>query len=85
MQKDSWLYSDTFLKRAFAIWGHYFVANIIIAGIGFLVFFLFMLTVGLNLALMQPQKHMYQGDETQMEDDAQTSWKIEGGAKPLLD
>ncbi len=30
MKKDSWLYSDSFLKRAFAIWGHYFVANLII-------------------------------------------------------
>lgn len=31
MKKDSWLYSDSFLKRAFAIWGHYAVANLIIA------------------------------------------------------
>lgn len=30
MKKDSWLYSDSFLKRAFAVWGHYFVANLII-------------------------------------------------------
>lgn len=31
MKKDSWLYSDSFLKRAFAIWGYHFVANIIIS------------------------------------------------------
>lgn len=44
MKKDSWLYSDSFLKRAFAIWGHYFVANLII---GFAVFL-----IGLMLALV---------------------------------
>ena len=31
MKKDSWLYSDSFLKRAFAIWGHNVVAGCIIA------------------------------------------------------
>lgn len=30
MQKDSWLYSDSFLKRAFAVWGYNFVASLII-------------------------------------------------------
>ncbi|NOS68264.1 MAG: hypothetical protein HOO67_07985 [Candidatus Peribacteraceae bacterium] len=30
MQKNSWLYSDSFLKRAFAIWGHAAVAHLII-------------------------------------------------------
>lgn len=30
MKKDSWLYSDSFLKRAFAIWGHAAVAHLII-------------------------------------------------------
>jgi hypothetical protein len=31
MQKNSWLYSDIFLKRAFAIRGYYTVASLIIA------------------------------------------------------
>ena len=31
MQQNSWLYSDSFLKRAFAIWGHVTVASLIIA------------------------------------------------------
>ncbi len=31
MKKDSWLYSDSFLKRAFAIYGYNLVASIIIA------------------------------------------------------
>ncbi len=31
MKKDSWLVSDSFLKRAFAIWGYHFVANVLIA------------------------------------------------------
>jgi hypothetical protein len=30
MKKDSWLQSESFLKRAFAIWGYHFVANILI-------------------------------------------------------
>lgn len=28
---DSWLFSDSFLTRAFAVLGHYFVASLIIA------------------------------------------------------
>lgn len=27
---DSWLFGNNFLKRVFAIWGHYFVAQLII-------------------------------------------------------
>ncbi len=46
MKKDSWLYSDSFLKRAFAIWGHYFVANIIIGGCMLLLFLLLMIAIG---------------------------------------
>jgi hypothetical protein len=30
MKKDSWLYSDSFLKRAFAIYGYNLVASLII-------------------------------------------------------
>lgn len=30
MKQDSWLYSDSFLKRAFAIWGYNAVAGLII-------------------------------------------------------
>ena len=30
MRQDSWLYSDSFLKRCFAIWGHCMVAHLII-------------------------------------------------------
>ncbi len=40
---ESWLYSDSFLKRAFAIWGHYFVANMIIGAVIFAVAFMFVL------------------------------------------
>ncbi|MCB0099514.1 MAG: hypothetical protein KDE46_27460 [Caldilineaceae bacterium] len=28
---DSWFFSDSFLKRAFAVLGHYFVASLLIA------------------------------------------------------
>lgn len=31
MKQDSWLYSDSFIKRAFAIWGYHTVASLIIA------------------------------------------------------
>ncbi len=30
MKKDSWLYSDSFLKRAFAIYGYNLVASILV-------------------------------------------------------
>ncbi len=30
MKQDSWLYSDSFLKRCFAYWGYMIVANLII-------------------------------------------------------
>lgn len=30
MKKDSWLYSDNFLKRCFAIYGHNLVASLIV-------------------------------------------------------
>jgi hypothetical protein len=36
MKQDSWLYSDSFLKRAFAVWGHNAVASLII-GIPFMI------------------------------------------------
>ncbi len=55
MNQHSWLYSDSFLKRAFAIWGHYFVANLIIAAIAFSIAFLVAVTFGLNLAQIAPQ------------------------------
>jgi len=45
MKKDSWLYSDSFIRRAFAIWGHYFVANLIIGSVvmvlGFIIAIIF--------------------------------------------
>lgn len=35
---DSWLYSDEFLKRAFAVWGHFMVAHfLILAGVAIIV------------------------------------------------
>lgn len=42
MKQDSWLYSDSFLKRAFAIWGYHFVANVIIAIPFMILWFLMM-------------------------------------------
>ncbi len=50
MKQDSWLYSDSFLKRAFAIWGHATVAGLIIA----IPFFLLqMLALGAIFGNMQ--------------------------------
>ena len=49
MKKDSWLYSDSFMKRAFAIYGYNLVASLIIAVpiwlIGMVIMFSFMSTV----------------------------------------
>ena len=60
MKKDSWLYSDSFLKRAFAIWGHYIVANLIIGAAIFVVMMLMMLIFGLTFASFAP--HMDRDD-----------------------
>ena len=37
-----WLISDSFLKRAFAVWWHYFVANLIIVLIFWWILMIFM-------------------------------------------
>lgn len=63
MNKDSWLYSDSFLKRAFAIWGHYMVANLIVgAAVGLVVLFL-AITLGMTFSSFAPrmQPPMMQG------------------------
>lgn len=31
MKQDSWLYSDSFVKRALAVWGYGVVGNLILA------------------------------------------------------
>lgn len=55
MNQQSWLYSDSFLKRAFAIWGHYFVANLIIGAVVFVVAFVVAAVLGVSLSqLAQP-------------------------------
>ena len=56
MQQHSWLYSDSFLKRAFAIWGHYMVANLIIGGCILAFFLLIGLVFGLNLMTVSTQQ-----------------------------
>lgn len=50
MQQQSWLYSDSFLKRAFAIWGHYFVANLIIGACVAIIAFIVALTFGMTFS-----------------------------------
>lgn len=37
--ETSWLFGPSFLKRVFAIWGHYFVAQLIIGIVLFVLFF----------------------------------------------
>ena len=44
MKQDSWLYSDSFVKRALAVWGHYVVGSIIIM-IPLMLVFLILWTV----------------------------------------
>lgn len=44
-----WLNSDSFLKRAFAIWGYYFVANFIISAAVFIVMTFIFLLIGVSL------------------------------------
>ena len=45
MKKDSWLYSDSFLKRAFAIYGYNMVASLMIAIPFIILWFLFLAVV----------------------------------------
>jgi hypothetical protein len=54
MQQHSWLYSDSFLKRAFAIWGHYMVANLIIGACVLAVVAILSLVFGLGIAAHLP-------------------------------
>ncbi len=44
---ESWLNSSSFLKRAFAIWGHAAVAHLIIGAAFFAVFLVGALLIGL--------------------------------------
>lgn len=44
---ESWLFSDNFLKRAFAIWGHFMVAHMIIVAGTVLIFLLLMLIIAI--------------------------------------
>jgi hypothetical protein len=46
----SWLYSDNFLKRAFALFGHVFVANLLIAIVLWAVIFACTIIFGISLA-----------------------------------
>ena len=41
-----WLLSDNFLKRAFAVWGHYFVAHLIVLGFALIFIVLLILVLG---------------------------------------
>jgi hypothetical protein len=48
---SSWLFGTSFLKRAFAIYGYYFIAGLIIGVVIMLIFFAcFLMSVGLGLA-----------------------------------
>lgn len=46
----SWLFGDSFLKRVFAVWGHYFVAQLIIGVVLFVLFFACSIIFGLSIA-----------------------------------
>lgn len=50
MKQDSWLYSDSFLKRAFAIWGYNAVAGLIISIPFVILWFIFALMFFVNFA-----------------------------------
>jgi hypothetical protein len=47
---NSWLYGSSFFKRAFAMWGHVFVAGLIIGVVVWIVFFFCTAIFGLSLA-----------------------------------
>jgi len=47
LKKDSWLYSEDFIKRAIAIWGYAFIGHLIIVFSMMLVFMILALIIGL--------------------------------------
>lgn len=47
-----WLNSDSFLKRAFAVWGYYFVANLIIGIVMSIIMFGIFASAGFALFSM---------------------------------
>ncbi len=69
MKKDSWLYSDSFLKRAFAIWGYHAVAGLIIS-IPFMIIWLLIAAMFVGSAVNGMRESMVQGDDMQ-------TWQIE--------
>jgi predicted PurR-regulated permease PerM len=53
LPENSWMWGHSFLRRAFAIWGHYFIAQLIISlilGIIFFACFIGLTALGLGLA-----------------------------------
>ena len=77
MQQHSWLYSDSFLKRAFAIWGHYMVANLIIGGCLLVLFFFMALAFGLNLADDARRDADWMMDDNRMGGDAMMQGNVD--------
>jgi len=51
----SWFFGPSFLKRAFAVWGHWFVIQIILAIIIWVLVFGCALVFGLSLSRFNPQ------------------------------
>jgi hypothetical protein len=47
---NSWLFGDSLLKRIFAIWGHYFLAQLTISIVLFILFFVCTVVFGLSIA-----------------------------------
>ncbi len=52
---SSWLFGPGFLKRAFAIWGHWFIIQIVLGIIIWVLVFGCALVFGLSLSRFNPQ------------------------------
>ena len=59
------------MKRAFAIWGHYFVANLIIGGCVFLVIVSLMIALGMNFGdtIREEMRKQPAGNGNEMSDE----------------
>ena len=55
MKTDSWLYSDSFLKRAFAYCGYYTVANTIVALVLYAVAFAVVMAILPTIVINDPE------------------------------
>ena len=65
MKQHSWLQSDNFLKRCFAIYGHVLVAHVIVSA-ALLALWMMLMGLATSLFLHSGMRHAYSGKRVDM-------------------